>query len=62
MHGLGLVRGLSNNLVIAPYASGLASMVNPSEAMVNYRRLAKLGARGRYGFYESLDFTRRRLR
>ena len=60
--GLGLVRGLSNNLVIAPYASGLASMVNPREAMVNYRRLAKLGARGRYGFYESLDFTRRRLR
>lgn len=60
--GLGLVRGLSNNLVIAPYASGLATMVNPREAMANYRRLAGLGARGRFGFYESLDFTRRRLR
>lgn len=59
--GLGLVRGLSNNLVIAPYAAGLAAMINPREAMVNYRRLAKLGARGRYGFYESLDFTRRRI-
>ncbi len=59
--GLGLVRGLSNNLVIAPYASGLASMINPGEAMTNYRRLTELGARGRYGFYEALDFTTRRL-
>lgn len=59
--GLGLVRGLSNNLVIAPYATGLASMVNPTEATANYRKLTELGALGRYGYYEALDFTKRRL-
>jgi cyclic beta-1,2-glucan glucanotransferase len=59
--GLGLKRGLSENVVIAPYATGLASMVDPHGALQNYARLAQLGARGRYGFYEALDFTRSRL-
>ncbi len=60
--GLGLKRGLSENLVIAPYASGLASMVSPRLAARNYGRLALLGAQGDYGFYEALDFTPSRLR
>ncbi|HEY3596248.1 MAG TPA: glucoamylase family protein [Paraburkholderia sp.] len=59
--GLGLKRGLSENRVIAPYATGLAAMVNPQAARENYARLATLGALGRYGFYEALDFTRARL-
>ena len=59
--GLGLKRGLPDNLVIAPYATGLAAMVLPSAAVKNYQRLAKEGARGIYGFYESLDFTPSRL-
>lgn len=59
--GLGLVRGLSNNLVIAPYATGLAAMIAPGAALANYRRLADLGARADYGYYEALDFTRRRV-
>ncbi|PWC45770.1 glucoamylase family protein [Azospirillum sp. TSO22-1] len=59
--GLGLKRGLSENLVIAPYATGLAAMVDPHGARRNYDRLAGMGARGRYGFYEALDFTRSRL-
>ena len=59
--GLGLKRGLSENVVIAPYATGLATMVDPHAAALNYDRLAKLGASGRYGFYEALDFTRSRL-
>jgi cyclic beta-1,2-glucan synthetase len=59
--GLGLKRGLSENRVIAPYATGLATMVAPQAALENYAQLAKLGARGRYGFYEALDFTRARL-
>ena len=59
--GLGLKRGLSENLVIAPYASGLAAMVSPRLAAKNYANLAKLGARGDYGFYEALDFTPSRL-
>ncbi|WP_171051220.1 glucoamylase family protein [Halomonas sp. ATBC28] len=59
--GLGLKRGLSADLVIAPYATGLAAMVDPSGACRNFKRLAEMGALGRYGFYEALDFTRSRL-
>jgi len=59
--GLGLKRGLSENRVIAPYATGLAAMVDPQAARENYAQLAALGALGRYGFYEALDFTRSRL-
>jgi len=59
--GLGLKRGLSENLVVAPYATGLAAMVDPHGAERNYARLVEMGARGRYGFYEALDFTRSRL-
>jgi cyclic beta-1,2-glucan synthetase len=60
--GLGLKRGLSENLVIAPYATGLASMISPHLAVENYKRLEGSGARGEYGFYEALDFTPSRLR
>jgi len=59
--GLGLKRGLSENRVIAPYATGLAAMVAPAEARRNFARLAELGAEGRFGFYEAVDFTKSRL-
>ena len=59
--GLGIVRRLGDDLVIAPYATGLAAMIRPAAAANNYERLATLGARGRYGYYEALDFTRARL-
>jgi cyclic beta-1,2-glucan synthetase len=59
--GLGLKRGLSENAVVAPYATALAAMVDPGAAAQNFDRLAAIGARGRYGFYEALDYTRTRL-
>lgn len=59
--GLGLKRGLRENTVVAPYATGLAAMVDPESAMRNFERLTAIGARGRYGFYEALDYTRSRL-
>ncbi|WP_349768685.1 GH36-type glycosyl hydrolase domain-containing protein [Rhodobacter sp. NTK016B] len=59
--GLGLKRGLNENRVIAPYATGLAAMVAPRAAVENYARLAALGAEGRFGFYEAVDFTAQRL-
>lgn len=59
--GLGLKRGLGESAVIAPYATALASMVNPAAAARNFTRLAGIGARGRYGFYEALDYTPSRL-
>jgi cyclic beta-1,2-glucan synthetase len=59
--GLGLKRGLSENRVIAPYATGLASMIDPQRAARNYAALETLGAKGRYGFYEAVDFTPARV-
>ena len=38
--GLGLKRGLSENAVVAPYATALAAMVDPESAMRNFERLA----------------------
>ena len=59
--GLGLKRGLAEDLVIAPYASALALMVAPEEACLNLQRLAADGFEGRYGFYEAIDYTPSRL-
>lgn len=55
--GLGLKRGLSRDQVIAPYASALALAVAPGHATANLRQLSVLGAEGRYGMWEALDFT-----
>ena len=59
--GLGLKRGLGENVVVAPYATALATMVDPTAAARNFALLASVGARGRYGFYEALDYTPSRL-
>jgi cyclic beta-1,2-glucan synthetase len=59
--GLGLKRGLGESAVVAPYATALATMVDPVAASRNFARLASVGARGRYGFYEALDYTPSRL-
>ena len=59
--GLGLKRGLSEDLVVAPYATALAAMVEPVAALENFERLASIGALGRYGYYESIDYTPSRV-
>ncbi len=59
--GLGLKRGLGKDLVVAPYATALAAMVAPHEALRNLDRLERLGGRGSLGFYEALDYTPTRL-
>ena len=59
--GLGMKRGLGEDLVIAPYATALAAMYLPHAAVKNFEHLEKEGALGRYGFYEALDFTPIRL-
>jgi len=55
--GTGLKRGLGDDLVIAPYASALALMVDPAAACSNLERLAASGFVGRFGFYEAIDYT-----
>jgi cyclic beta-1,2-glucan synthetase len=59
--GLGLKRGLGDDAVVAPYATALAAMVEPDEAVKNFERMRASGACGRYGWYEALDFTPSRL-
>ncbi|MGY0652740.1 GH36-type glycosyl hydrolase domain-containing protein [Luteimonas sp. A537] len=59
--GLGLRRGLAQDLVIAPYASMMALMVAPMEACRNLQHMAAAGCAGRYGMYEAIDYTPARL-
>ena len=58
---LGLKRGLAADMVVAPYASALALALQPAWAVANLRELAKLGAYGRYGLFEAIDFTAERV-
>jgi cyclic beta-1,2-glucan synthetase len=59
--GLGLNRNLAEDLVVAPYATAMALMVEPEAACLNLQRLAADGAVGGFGFYEAIDFTATRL-
>ena len=55
---LALKRGLSKDLVIAPYASLLALQFTPGDAMANLAALERIGALGPYGFRDAVDYTR----
>ena len=55
---LALKRDLYQDLVIAPYASALALMVDPRQAMDNLEALEELGMLGPYGFRDAADYTR----
>ena len=59
--GLGLKRGLGDDLVIAPYASMMGLMVQPEASCLNLQKMDGLGFMGRYGFYEAVDYTPTRL-
>ena len=59
--GLGLRRGLTDDLVVAPYATALALCARPSTAVDNLRKLEALGAATCYGFWDALDYTPARL-
>ena len=54
---LSLRRTPPGELVIAPYATGLAAQVMPHRACLNFAALDALAARGAYGFIEALDYS-----
>ena len=54
-------RGLGDDLVIAPYATALAAMIEPVAAVENLRRLSAEGVNGPYGFYDAVDYTAREV-
>jgi cyclic beta-1,2-glucan synthetase len=47
----------SERMVVAPYASMLALMLEPGQATANLRALAAKGCLSRYGFSESLEYS-----
>jgi cyclic beta-1,2-glucan synthetase len=57
--GLGLKRGVGDELVVAPYASALAAMIDPVASAANLRRLTDAGMCGDYGFFDAIDYTTR---
>ncbi|MEJ0057043.1 MAG: glucoamylase family protein [Bacteroidota bacterium] len=58
---LGFKRGLGLDLVIAPYATVMALMIDPAAAVKNLKRLEAKGYDGKYGFFESIDYSPSRL-
>jgi cyclic beta-1,2-glucan synthetase len=55
---LALERRIGQDLVVAPYATALALVIDPHCALDNLALLESKGALGEYGFYDSLDYTR----
>ena len=58
--GVGLKRGLDRELVISPYSTFMALNVNLKSSIENLKRIVDIGAEGRYGLYEAIDFTKSR--
>jgi cyclic beta-1,2-glucan synthetase len=54
---LALRRTPPDELVVAPYATALVAQMAPHCACLNFKVLQELGARGRYGFIEALDYS-----
>ncbi|RZL65768.1 MAG: hypothetical protein EOP81_02810 [Variovorax sp.] len=54
---LALRRTPPTDRVIAPYASAMAALMAPADAVVNLRLLETFGARGEFGFFDAVDFT-----
>ena len=54
---LALRRTPADELVIAPYATALATQVTPHLAVANFARMEAIAARTGYGFVEALDFS-----
>ena len=55
--GLGVKRGLADDLVVAPYASVMALIVEPVKAFKNIERFIADGHLGRFGLYEAIEYT-----
>lgn len=59
--GIGLKRGLGNDVVISPYSTALAALVSAKAALKNFQRLIAESFLTDYGFYEAIDYTKNRL-
>ena len=55
---LALKRGLNKDLVVAPYATVLAMLIEPRQSIRNLAVMESEGALGPYGFRDAIDYTR----
>jgi cellobiose phosphorylase len=55
--GLGLKRGLDEDLVISPYSSLIALEFDPKNVLINVEKMDRMDAKGLYGYYDAIDFT-----
>ena len=55
--GLAMDPNVATDVVVAPYAAFLALLVNAPTAARNLKAMREKGWFGRYGFYESADYT-----
>jgi hypothetical protein len=58
MPGLALKPLDTRTLVVSPYATWLALLVDSRHALENLRTLERAGATGAFGFYEAIDYSR----
>ncbi|AOR23721.1 GH36-type glycosyl hydrolase domain-containing protein [Clostridium taeniosporum] len=58
--GIGLKRGLEDEIVISPYSTLMTLPFCKKSGIKNLKKLEKLGCLGRYGFIEAIDYTKAR--
>ncbi|PYZ92292.1 glycosyl transferase family 36 [Salipaludibacillus keqinensis] len=59
--GLGFKRGLEQDLVVSPYGTILSLPYARQEGFKALNKIEQFNGRGKYGFYEAIDFTKERL-
>lgn len=59
--GLGLKRGLGHDLVVSPYSSFLAALVEPVVAIQNLQKMQTPEILTEFGFIEAIDYTPERM-
>ena len=59
---LGLKRGLEEDIVVSPYSTFLSLEDEFENGIQNLKNLESDGALGKYGFYESIDYTPSRVK
>ena len=57
--GLGLKRGLGDELVVAPYARALAAMIDSPRSAAQPSATGSAGLEGDYGLFDAIDYTAR---
>lgn len=58
---LGYKRETHEDLVVTPYASLIGLSLQPQAVLENMAHLEQLNMLGRFGFYESMDYTKTRM-